>query len=443
MRGLRVPGGAVFSRKKLDELTEKAPRARRGRACSGSRAPAGEVDLAGEEEPGAGAARTRSLAAAGVGEGDLLLIVARPGDGRLRRARAPCAPRSRRELKLVDESQVRLLLGDGVSARSAATRRRGPWFPMNHPFTGPARGGPRPRLESDPGSVRARAYDVVVNGWELGSGSIRIHRADLQERVFRVLGISAEAGARALRVPARGPPLRRAAARRHRPRPRPHLRDRGGRDVAARRDRVPEDDLGHRPDDEGSGRRRARQQLARARPRAARAGRTGERRRAPPERIAGRRGGGTHDPGSASGSARATRRGTSSRRPGASCSFPRRRARDGRRRRPARSRRSGDPRPRRSRTARPPRRSRPSSGSPTRRSAAGLRRDDAFVAVGGGVVTDVVGFAAAILLRGVAWNAVPTTTARHGGRGDRRQDGRQSRARARTCSARFIRRARS
>jgi 3-dehydroquinate synthetase len=43
--------------------------------------------------------------------------------------------------------------------------------------------------------------------------------------------------------------------------------------------------------------------------------------------------------------------------------------------------------------------------------AAGLRRDDAFVAVGGGVVTDLVGFAAAILLRGVAWNAVPTTTA--------------------------------
>jgi 3-dehydroquinate synthetase len=43
--------------------------------------------------------------------------------------------------------------------------------------------------------------------------------------------------------------------------------------------------------------------------------------------------------------------------------------------------------------------------------AAGLRRDDAFIAVGGGVVTDVVGFAAAILLRGVAWNAVPSTTA--------------------------------
>ncbi len=64
---------------------------------------------------------------------------------------------------------------------------------MNHPFTGP-REEDLDRLESDPGSVRARAYDVVVNGWELGSGSIRIHRADLQERVFRVLGISAEEG---------------------------------------------------------------------------------------------------------------------------------------------------------------------------------------------------------------------------------------------------------
>jgi aspartyl-tRNA synthetase len=42
--------------------------------------------------------------------------------------------------------------------------------------------------------VRALAYDVVCNGWELGSGSIRIHRADVQERVFRLLGISEEEG---------------------------------------------------------------------------------------------------------------------------------------------------------------------------------------------------------------------------------------------------------
>jgi aspartyl-tRNA synthetase len=64
---------------------------------------------------------------------------------------------------------------------------------MNHPFTAP-REEDLVRLESDPGSVRAQAYDVVVNGWEIGSGSIRIHRADIQERVFRMLGISSEEG---------------------------------------------------------------------------------------------------------------------------------------------------------------------------------------------------------------------------------------------------------
>jgi aspartyl-tRNA synthetase len=45
------------------------------------------------------------------------------------------------------------------------------------------------RLETDPASVRSQAYDLVLNGWELGSGSVRIHRADIQSRVFSVLGI--------------------------------------------------------------------------------------------------------------------------------------------------------------------------------------------------------------------------------------------------------------
>ncbi len=61
-------------------------------------------------------------------------------------------------------------------------------LPAHHPFT-----MPHPedldRLESDPGSVRAQAYDLVLNGWELGSGSVRIHRDDIQSRVFAVLGI--------------------------------------------------------------------------------------------------------------------------------------------------------------------------------------------------------------------------------------------------------------
>jgi aspartyl-tRNA synthetase len=65
----------------------------------------------------------------------------------------------------------------------------GRWFSVNHPFTGPA---PEDldRLQSDPGSVRARAYDMVLDGVELGGGSIRIHDPDLQARVFRILGMS-------------------------------------------------------------------------------------------------------------------------------------------------------------------------------------------------------------------------------------------------------------
>jgi len=47
-------------------------------------------------------------------------------------------------------------------------------------------------LETEPGKVRARAYDVVCNGWEIGGGSIRIHRRDMQERMFRALGLSDE-----------------------------------------------------------------------------------------------------------------------------------------------------------------------------------------------------------------------------------------------------------
>ncbi|MCO5212400.1 MAG: aspartate--tRNA ligase [Caldilinea sp.] len=65
------------------------------------------------------------------------------------------------------------------------------WQAVHHPFTS-ARDEDWPRLESDPGSVLAKAYDVVLNGWEIGGGSIRIHRSDLQDRLFARLGLSQE-----------------------------------------------------------------------------------------------------------------------------------------------------------------------------------------------------------------------------------------------------------
>jgi len=65
------------------------------------------------------------------------------------------------------------------------------WAAMHHPFTSPA-DGHEDLLESDPGSARAKAHDMVLNGWEIGGGSVRIHRQDVQQKVFRALGIGAD-----------------------------------------------------------------------------------------------------------------------------------------------------------------------------------------------------------------------------------------------------------
>ncbi|MEJ5211069.1 MAG: aspartate--tRNA ligase [Burkholderiales bacterium] len=65
------------------------------------------------------------------------------------------------------------------------------WVALHHPFTAP-KPGHEERLGSDPASCLSRAYDMVLNGWEVGGGSIRIHREDVQEKVFAALGIGAE-----------------------------------------------------------------------------------------------------------------------------------------------------------------------------------------------------------------------------------------------------------
>jgi aspartyl-tRNA synthetase len=60
---------------------------------------------------------------------------------------------------------------------------------MHHPFTAPA-DGHEALLESDPRAARAKAHDMVLNGWEIGGGSVRIHRQDVQSKVFSALAIS-------------------------------------------------------------------------------------------------------------------------------------------------------------------------------------------------------------------------------------------------------------
>jgi aspartyl-tRNA synthetase len=93
-----------------------------------------------------------------------------------------------RELELIDESRDEFLwVVDFPLFEWDEDHDR--WTFSHHPFTGIAEGHEE-TIETDPGSVLSMAYDLVWNGWELGSGSIRIHRQDVQQRVFRALGLS-------------------------------------------------------------------------------------------------------------------------------------------------------------------------------------------------------------------------------------------------------------
>ncbi|OPZ26149.1 MAG: Aspartate--tRNA ligase [Lentisphaerae bacterium ADurb.BinA184] len=132
---------------------------------------------------------TAVVAAAGAAPGDLLLLVAdqtrivNPALGRLRLDVAQAAgmiPAGVYRFLWVVEFP--LLEYDEQEKRFCA---------VHHPFTSPM-AEDMGRLDSDPGSVRAQAYDVVLNGMELGGGSIRIHATGLQARLFSVLGISPE-----------------------------------------------------------------------------------------------------------------------------------------------------------------------------------------------------------------------------------------------------------
>ena len=106
-----------------------------------------------------------------------------PGDGARRAGPAPARPRSAARFARVSRSR-----GSSTSRCSRGSTTTGRPMPAHHAFT-----APHPddidRLESDPLSVRSQSYDLVLNGWELGSGSVRIHRPDMQQRIFSLIGI--------------------------------------------------------------------------------------------------------------------------------------------------------------------------------------------------------------------------------------------------------------
>jgi hypothetical protein len=119
---------------------------------------------------------------------------------------------------------------------------------LHHPFTAPAVDS-IDDLRANAKTAVSRGYDMVLNGNEIGGGSIRIHSSAMQSAVFELLGIGAEEAEGQVRLPARRAEVRRAAARWHRVRHRSHRRAHGGHRIDPRRHRLPEDHHRAVPDD--------------------------------------------------------------------------------------------------------------------------------------------------------------------------------------------------
>jgi aspartyl-tRNA synthetase len=131
----------------------------------------------------------RMLEKAGAGKDDVLLVgVDEPGAVAM--AMGILRLEMGRELKLVDEGVYRFLWVTDFPLFEF-DRNENRWVSLHHPFTAPA-DEDLARLESEPGRVRAKAYDLVLNGSEVAGGSIRIHDSGLQARIFRLLSLSDE-----------------------------------------------------------------------------------------------------------------------------------------------------------------------------------------------------------------------------------------------------------
>jgi aspartyl-tRNA synthetase len=189
VRGICVTGQGEASRNVVDGLVDRAKQLgaaglvwMRVREAEGAAALESPVAKFLSEAERAGV-----ISALDAAPGDLVLLAAGPwsttvgvlGQLRLDLARPPVNEGGLQLVWVVD-----FPLFDGVDDAGRP-------MPAHHPFTSP-HPDDLDRLESDPLSVRSQAYDLVLNGWELGSGSVRIHRRDMQARIFALLGITPE-----------------------------------------------------------------------------------------------------------------------------------------------------------------------------------------------------------------------------------------------------------
>ncbi len=185
VRGITVPGGAAMPRKEIDSLVEFVK-------TYGARGLAWYKNTAGAPTSSFAKFLTEDETKAildkmQVGEGDLALIVAAKPKvvfdslGALR-----CEVAKRKDM--IDKSKFNFLWVTEFPLFEY-DEEDGRYYSKHHPFTMPMEED-MDKLESAPGEVRSRAYDIVLNGTELGGGSIRIHTTERQKQMFAALGIS-------------------------------------------------------------------------------------------------------------------------------------------------------------------------------------------------------------------------------------------------------------
>ncbi len=183
-------GCAEYTRKQMDELTEWVKRPQIGMSgliyarwnSDGSYKSSVDKFYASEDQQ-------RWFEVCGGQQGDLILILAGE-ENKTRKAMSELRLEmgNRLGLRKAGEYKALWVLDFPLLEWNEENKR---WFAMHHPFT-----SPKPEdialLDSDPGSVRANAYDLVINGTEIGGGSIRIHNKALQQKMFAVLGFTPE-----------------------------------------------------------------------------------------------------------------------------------------------------------------------------------------------------------------------------------------------------------
>jgi aspartyl-tRNA synthetase len=193
--GFVVPGGARFSRKQLDDL-KTFVQSQGAKTLYHAKVTDKGVESGLEKIIGKSGLEQLQLRT-GAAVGDLILAApsdpAAPGTPPIEipsNALAQLRLKVAEQEQLIPQNQWRFVwITDFPLFEWSETEKH--WVPAQHPFTGIVEGD-LDKLESAPWDVRSKGYDLVLNGVELGSGSIRIHQQEVQERVFRALGLSQE-----------------------------------------------------------------------------------------------------------------------------------------------------------------------------------------------------------------------------------------------------------